>query len=778
MKIIKIIIVTTLVLISLAALSLYLFLNSHLPDLDGERSSSFVYSQATLARDALGSAIVHAQTQHEAAYLLGFAHAQDRLFQMDLLRRNSAGELSELVGERAISTDERARFFQFRKRAEKIFENLPSDHKRLLTYYTNGVNTFIEEHGANGFEYTLLGAQVTPWREEDSLLVNYSMYMDLQRAQVDRDFENTAIKKLFGQSMLDFLYQNSTYQAAIDESFLPLEDVAIPSLDVLWSPERQSDASALTAKTFWQPEIKEPQDIGSNNWAVSGNLTDSTSAMMSSDMHLSLGVPAIWYRAQLNYKQDEQDIAITGVSLPGTPLVVAGTNGHIAWGFTNSNVDNVDWIRLAQDTPTHTVEETIALPNGETHVYTFEMSELGPVRELAGEKYALKWVALEAYGANMQSAEMAGVTNVQQALELAKSIAIPVQNMVVADAQGNIAWQLTGAITARTTPSLSAIDETDVDTAMWAQQESAPAFVLNPDNDRVWSANARVVSADDFPRYGDGGYALGARQEQIVDALFAQNQFDEKAFNDLQLDNKALFLSRWHTLLTDALQNDPQKYATDLEHLNNWQACACAESIGYTLVRRFRSQVINQLMAPVDEQLATFDMNLRQGLRGIEPGIWQLLLEQPAHWLPQGYTDYPSFLMGAYDDTLSTLIERHDANPRTLEGLQWGKVNALQITHPFASSLGPLASFVNMPVVAGYGDSFMPAVQGSGFGASQRLIVRPGNLDKAVLTVPGGQSMHPMSAFFEAGFSEYANGELTPLLPQAIQHTIVFNPAK
>jgi penicillin amidase len=781
MKFIKITVVTLLGLSLAAFIVGYAFLLSHLPTLDGEKISAVMQNEGTIERDVLGTAVISAETQQEAAFLLGYAHAQDRLFQMDLLRRNSAGELSEIVGERAIKNDERARFFQFRKRAKAAFLTLPQRHQDLLTHYANGVNTFIEENGSNGLEFAITGAKMLPWREEDSLLANYSMYMDLQAAQVERDLENTLIAKSFGQGMLDFIHQPSPFQAAIDLSEISAPQAPVPSLNIMPGFDKNKtddpDNTKGTEKLALYTPIEEPKDIGSNNWVVSGNLTDSASAMLSSDMHLGLNVPTLWYRAQLNYIQDDKDVSITGVSLPGTPIIIAGSNGYIAWGFTNSNVDNVDWVRLSDSTPTSIIEENIALPDNQNHTYSLEMSEFGPVRELAGEKYALKWVALTPYGGNMQSADMPLKRSVSDALEHAKKIAIPVQNMVIADAQGNIAWQLTGAITSRTRPSLQAIEEQDVDAVAWAAQESDPAKRVNPDNDRLWTANARVVSADDLPRYGNAGYALGIRQLQIADALLARSTFDEQDFYNLQLDNRALFLKPWHALLKTALSAQSKEFERDIEALNEWQACACSDSIGYSLVRRFRSEVINQLMAPVDKQLKDYELRLRYSINGIEPGIWQLLEQQAQQWLPEQYNTYDAFLLGAYQNSKTKLLEAHNGDPVSLAGLEWGNVNALTVTHPFADALGPLAKLVNMPIIQGFGDSFMPAVQGRSFGASQRLIVRPGELDKAILTLPGGQSMHPLSEFFEAGFMEYAQGDNTPLLPQEIVHKIVFKPA-
>nr|WP_136249552.1 penicillin acylase family protein [Ningiella ruwaisensis] len=796
MRVIKYIALGLLGLFVIATAGLYAYFASSLPRLDGELKVRGLQAQGSIERDKYGQAIINAQSQHDAAFLLGYAHAQDRLFQMDLLRRSAAGELSEVVGEVALERDKYNRFFQFRAKAQNVVLGLPSEHQRLLESYANGVNAFLTENGAKTFEFLLAGSEMKPWLPEDTVLATYSMYIDLQSGQVERDFENTAIQTHFGQAMIDFMYQPSSWQAAIDLSVESAPKADIPAINKdlkrdnpAQSIESGSDSSVNedSINHFVAPSEIDGQDIGSNNWAVSGELTDTQSAMLSSDMHLGLNVPIIWYRAQLNYLHEGQSVKMTGVSLPGTPLIIAGSNGHIAWGFTNSNVDNVDWIELEEDTETTLINEEIKIKDSPSYTLEFEMSKFGPVRKLAKEsgkasdatskskRFALSWVALEDYAVNMDIADMPKQRSVDQALALAKTVAIPVQNMVVADDNGDIAWQLTGAITSRSTPSLTAISEEQYD-PNWKRQDISPAFVKNPENNRIWSANARVISTLDLPRYGDGGYALGARQRQIADLLFEKDRFTEQDFNQIQLNNEAMFLQPWHNLLLNTLKNNPQRFALDIEQLKNWGSCACPDSVGYTLVRRFRSEVIKTLMQPIEEGLTHYDVNLRHSMRLIETAIWQILDEKPQTWLPSDALDYTDMLIKAYTASKDRLITAFDANPDTLEGLEWGKVNALKITHPFAGSLGPFGSMLNMVEVEGFGDSFMPAVQTQRFGASQRLIVRPGELDKAILTVPGGQSMHPLSAFFDMGFDEYAAGGETPLLPGEVLHQLRFIP--
>ena len=774
MKILKWMVATLVLLTLLSALSAYLFLSASLPTLNDNISTAHISAKASLSRDSLGTAIVKASNEYDAAYLLAYAHAQDRLFQLDLLRRQSSGELSELVGSVAIDVDKQHRFHQLRKNAELIFKGLPSHQIKLLESYTNGINALASEMTVKPFEYYLLGADFRPWEPVDSLMVVYSMYLDLQKNQTEIDFTLNVLKELYSTSMYEFFTLPSNYQAAIDSSVETKTVVNIPLLPKKAPTNTQTSVHNFKPSHDYSSVLEQP-DYGSNNWAVAGSLSESSSGLLSNDMHLGLRVPAIWYRTQLNYTQNGQAIQITGVSLPGTPAVIVGANKHIAWGFTNANIDNADWIELEPNTPTTTINEVIKVANSEDVIFALETSKYGPVRHFNNKRFALKWVAHQNYALNINIADMGKMQSVEQALALSKTVRIPVQNMVVVDAKGDVAWQLTGAITARTPLTRHAITQGQY-SDLWDNAETQPANLIKPDNGRVWSANARVIGTTDLARFGNGGYALGARQQQIMLQLMQHDSFNEQSFYEIQLDNRALFLMPWHELLLNTLQQSPQKYANDIISLQNWQACACADSVGYTLVRRFRSTLINQLIEPISKNFAAYQLSSSHLLRAIEPSIWEIIQQAPESWLPNAFDNYNSFYLSAYEATKQQLFERYDASNEDMSNLAWGKVNALKVSHPFSKQLGPLADYFDMQVVEGFGDSYLPAVQAGSFGASQRLIVRPGNLDQAILTIPGGQSGHVLSRFYRTGFSDYSEQKNTPLLPTKALHTLYFSP--
>lgn len=766
-KIIKILLILTLSLIFILLSTAYFGLHLSLPKLSGEFRSGHLFESVTIERDRLGTAVIHGQNRRDVAYALGFAHGQDRFFQMDLLRRNSAGELAEIFGEKALNLDKSRRFHQLRKRAENIVAKMEPKQKLLLQAYANGVNAAVAEPSLSAFEYLLTGASPQTWQPADSLLVIYSMYLDLQGNTPNRDMALTQIQRLYGEQMLAFVTQNSPYQAALDFSLLPTEEILTPEL------EPQLLATALIST------IEEPLDIGSNNWAVTGALTESGRAMLSDDMHLSLAVPIIWYRAQLNYFSGSGDkVQVTGVSLPGAPAIVVGTNNKLAWGFTNAYIDTADWIALDDKEPLTTEIEFIKLPGSQSSIeYPIQLSQFGPVKQVNGQDYALSWVAHQDYAVDMELMGLETISSVQEGLALATTFGIPVQNLMLVDSEGNAAWKPAGAVPSRTNPANVAQLPENYQGALWEIDETELPQVVNPEHGRLWSANSRVISAEQFGSFGDGGYALGARSQQIRDRLFESEQFSEQDFYRLQLDNEAKFLTPWHDYLIHLLSHERVRFAKDIQFIRDWQACACADSVGYTLVRSFRAKLIDASFAPIETGLKEINVSLSPVKRYLEPAMWQLLEDEPESWLPEQYSSWEKFAIQAYVDSTLELLDKH-SDGESLADLNWGKVNALKIQHPFSKQMPLLSSWLDMPTVTGFGDSFMPAVQRSSFGASQRFIVQPGLESQAIMVIPGGQSGHPLSDYYRAGFDEYANHESTPLLPDEILHKITIQAIK
>jgi len=354
---------------------------------------------------------------------------------------------------------------------------------------------------------------------------------------------------------------------------------------------------------------------------------------------------------------------------------------------------------------------------------------------------------------------------------MGQRIAIPTQNLVIVDESGNAAWLPGGAVMERQQASFTAIKEQEAVNTPPKRSSKLP-MVLNPDMGRIWTANARVISTDDFKVWGNGGYALGARGQQIRDRLF--DTFTETDFYAIQLDNHARFLIPWQHLLYGLLNMRDIEFKPDLAYLNTWGECACENSVGYTLVKHFRQEVVQTLFGGVLSTLDQQGVNSRTLLRGIEPAVWQLIHSQPDSWLPNDIESFDELLVDAYRRAKHKLLDKYSPVEANMETLAWGKVNALSVKHPFADQIPLVGNMLNMQQVEGFGDTYMPAVQAPSFGASERFFVSPGHLEDAILTLPGGQSGHPLSKFFTTGFNDYAIHAATPLLPSQPIHSRTF----
>src|SRR6187549_2732030 len=341
---------TLLVVAGFAALALGLgwwAMRQSLPQIDGDASLPGLASEATIERDARGIPVITAASRIDLAYATGYAHAQDRFFQMDLSRRLAAGELSELFGAVALKQDRRTRRFGFRAVAHRVIEAAPDAERAIIEAYARGVNAGLQSLRARPWEYLLLRASPETWLPEDSVLVVHSMWWQLQYGTLRdelgrRRLERAAAKGgdlATAHELITFIY------AGHSDWDTPNYSAESPCVQSACTDSARVLTHSFPAQLRFAGAADKPAEEtvapGSNNWAVAGVHTRSGAALIANDMHLDLGVPAVWYPARLRVAGDSA-IDVTGVTLPGTPAVAAGSNGQVAWGFTNSYGDFAD----------------------------------------------------------------------------------------------------------------------------------------------------------------------------------------------------------------------------------------------------------------------------------------------------------------------------------------------------------------------------------------------------------------------------------------------------
>ncbi len=775
-----------ILLLVVVAIVAWAAVRASLPQLDGEIRVAGLDTPATIARDAHGIPTITAGNRRDLAFATGFAHAQDRFFQMDLIRRQAAGELSELFGAQAIGVDTHYRFHRFRARAKAVVDGLPDSDRAALESYAEGVNAGLASLGARPFEYLLLSVDPAPWRAEDAVLVVYAMFMQLNDSRARRDVRRGYAHQVLEPGVFAWLYPEGTEWDA------PLIGEARNALQ--WPLAHEYSVNDSKGLAPPANEKGRPPLDGSNNWAVGGALTPDGRALVSNDMHLGLSAPNIYYQAQLVVEGDDAR-TVTGVTLPGTPFVVAGSNGHIAWGYTNSYGDWSDAVLLepgatdgtyrtaAGDAAIETYSEVIRVKDGPADVYEIRETEWGPIDDKANYPHgeiAVSWIAHKPRAVNLRIIDLETATSVEEALDVANTMGIPPQNFVVGDAGGNIGWTIAGQI-----PVKAAFD-TQVP-SVWSEQRGwtgwrTPAEyprIVNPDGARIWTANTRVVDGDMLDVIGDGGYDLGARGSQIRDALFEKSVFTPADMLAIQTDDRAVFLTRWRALLLEVLDSqavDGDRALAEYRRLvEEWVPRAARDSVGYRLVRAFRlevrSRVFFGLTAPIRETYGD-DVDLLISNQ-FEAPLWALVNARPAHLLSAEFDSWEALLVDAVRENLDYFGENYEG---PLSDRSWGERNTARIRHPMSRALPMLSGWLDMPEDALNGDVDLPLAQGPDFGASERFSVSPGNEAEGLMQMPTGQSGHPLSPFYRQGHDDWVNGRPSPFLPDETRYLLTLTP--
>jgi penicillin amidase len=790
---------TLLVLVLGVFVAAWFLLAGSRAQLDGEVQANGLSDAVAITRDALGTTTLQGKSRDDVTYAMGYVHGQERFFAMDLMRRLPAGELSELVGAKALDTDLNHRRHRLRSVAQAAYAALPPEQKRTLDLYAAGVNAGLAHLHVKPWEYLLLNAKPQAWRPEDSFLVIAAMYLDLNGdGRNERELHLAELRDALPAPVADFLLSpDPDWEAPLqgDLSHPPV----IPSAEVFdlrkAAPSTTGDNTALTAALAPALDAARP---GSNNFAVAGSLTESGAAIVANDMHLSLRVPNIWYRVRLRYPDaaapgGQRDA--NGVSLPGTPALVVGSNGQVAWGFTNSYGDWADWVRVQRDPNDATRykvpegwaaleshDEVIHIKDAPDHTLKVEATRWGPImgKDVDGTPLALAWIGDRARGYNLGVMQLEHSDSAHAALDLAPGMGMPPQNLLVGDSAGHIGWTVTGTCIPlrKGYDAQLPADWSNADTG-WLGCAEASQYprVEDPADGRLWTANNRTVDGAELELLGNGGHDLGARAQQIRDDLRARNSFTPGNMLDVQLDNRAVLLTRWQRLLQDTLAGTHDPELEQLRQLTvAWAGRAATDSVDYRLVRAFRDKVKEKALAPFVAQVkAKHEDFAWPGLVDTEAAVWTLLRDRPANLLDPAYDNWNALLNAAAHDVADELGKQ----PGGLAARTWGEHNRTDIRNPLSRALpGFLARFLDMPDEPVAGDHNMPRVVSPGFGASERLDAMPGHEAQSILHMPGGQSDNPLSPYHGAGQEDWVNGRPTPLLPGPDQHTLTLLPTK
>jgi len=764
-KLRKMIVYTALALAGLAAIALgagFWFLHESMPQLDGTVQLDRLTDEVRVRTDAHGMPAIDAANRADAVRALGYITARDRLFQMDLMRRKSAGRLAEVFGDRALDSDIKARTYGFHRVAKAVLAKLPADHQHYLQTYAEGVNSYIVESGKLPFEFQALGYQPEPWIPEDTLLVVLGMFETLTVGSERSERMLSVMEKTLPDEVVRFLTPDTdAYTEQLQkkaESRRPAQPVPVAAMAT--ALVRQPSDKAALAQTVQQSDVM----VGSNAWAISGKLTQDGRAILANDMHLGLSVPNVWYRVELNYA----DKHAAGLTLPGTPLLVAGSNRHIAWGETNLTGDFLDLVRLDIN-PDHPDQyrvgdqwqrfdeypETIRIKDSEAKQIVVKQTRWGPVasQPLLDQPVAIHWAALDADAVNFNLFDLEQAETLEQAVKIVNSTGGPQLNVLLADDRGRIAWTLMGKIPKR-------FGNDGLVSRSWAdggvgwngyvEPENLPR-IIDPSEGLLVSANDRQFDKN-YPYVIGHQFGNGYRAYRITQQLGQMSQFNESAMFNLQLDTGSEFYAFYQQLALNTLSNEAIAAQPDLaevrDYLLAWDGRADVGSLGFALLVEFRKQLAESVFTPFLSASRQADKNFSYAWTYIDTPLQALLNEKPLQLQPDtaNYRNWDDFILGQLKHSLQRLKARHP--DVELMALNWGMYNKVRQSHPFSNALPILSELLDMPAEALPGCAFCVRAAAPGFGASERLVVSPNHFEDAILHMPGGQSGHPMSPYY------------------------------
>jgi penicillin amidase len=541
----------------------------------------------------------------------------------------------------------------------------------------------------------------------------------------------------------------------------------------------------------WDLGIDRDGAIGSNNWAIAGRLTEDGRALLANDMHLTVRVPNTWYRAAFEWQdEDSTRHQLIGVTLPGVPAVVVGSNTHVAWGFTNSQGDWSDIVLLDVDPADQTryrtpagwrtferYEETIDVAGEESHRDVVRWTIWGPVMDPghSGRLRAFRWIAHDTDGLSTSLAALESARTIEEAFAAVNGLGTPGQNFVVADEAGRIGWTIYGAIPRRVgfdgRRPASWADGTR-GWSGWLGPDEYPR-VTDPENGRIWTANARVVGGEMLARIGDGNYEVGSRARIIRNRLESRERFTVADLLSIQLDASAEFLSRWRSLLLETLKGVTDQPRIRLREIveRDWDGNASPGSAAYRLTRMFREEVsaavIRFVLIECAEADPAFDYRT---VRRREGPIWKLVTERPMHLLDPHYGSWDELIL----DVANEVIDRAEREGGLAE--PWSRWNVTAYRHPLSPGLPFVGRWLDMPLQPLPGDLYTPNMHWSSSASSERMIVSPGRESSGIMHMPTGQSGHPLSPFYSNSHQAWVKGEATPFLPGPTVYTLTLTP--
>jgi len=795
-----------LALLAVGAIAVaYFVTRAALPQLDGSLLVNGLSASAKVTRDGHGVPAIEATTLDDLFLAQGYVTAQDRLWQMDVMRRFAAGELSEILGEDTLKIDREQRILGLRAAARKSLQMASPRDRSYFDAYARGVNAFIESHGSSlPIEFRILKYRPKLWQAEDSIVIANQMVKDLNYYTFGDALEREKILAKLGPELTSDLYVNRSWHdrppTVMREDLNEQQNQgdSDDEDDEDDGPDNSVTQHRSTTEEIWAQRTPEAVN-GSNDWVVSGAHTVTGKPLLSNDMHLGHQMPNLWYEAHL--KSGNLDVA--GVTLPGMPYVIVGHNQRIAWGFTNVGPTVTDAFiedfnpQGAYQTPDGWQQpehraEVIHVKGKPDVTLDVKITRHGPIITdiLPGEtrQVALRWTLYD--GLHMPFFDVDAAQNWEEFRKAFAQLDAPGQNVVYADVDGNIGYQTTGHIPIRAAGDGSLPVRGADDSHEWTGYipfDKLPE-IYNPPSGVIATANGRITP-DGFPYSVSSSWEAPWRTERIYHVLESGRKFaplDMLALqNDIHSENDLFAAERFVYAIDHASKPSARaRQAADL--MRNWDGRMLASLAAPTIAVRSAQELTRLLLEPL---LGTAPEDPKQQERTLnwKTYHWQMrtvwlqnvLLHQPKRWLPEKYSNYDDLLLAAVEAAVSETTA-----PKNLAAWHWGTFNAVDIEHPVLGKI---------PWVRRWAAPGMKEQSGSGYtvkavaplhGPSERFTANLADLDQSTLNTVTGQGGNFLSPYYLDQWKAWYEGSTftLPFTARAMEangaHRLVLEPAK
>jgi penicillin amidase len=794
------------VLVALAAGWAYLIVRSALPKLDGKLQVKGLSAAVKVTRDSHGVPAIEAATLEDLFLAQGYVTAQDRLWQMDVMRRFGAGELSEILGEDTLKIDREQRILGLRAAARKSLQLASARDRSYFDAYARGVNAFIEEHQSGlPLEFRILKYRPKPWQAEDSIVIANQMVKDLNYYTFGDTLAREKILARLGPELTADLYVNRSWHdrpPTVMREDLNDEQNQGDSNDDEDDTDDGPDNAVTQQKgrglEIWAQRTPEAVN-GSNNWVVSGTHTVTGKPLLSNDMHLGHQMPNLWYEAHL--KSGSLDVA--GVTLPGMPYVIVGHNQRIAWGFTNVGptvtdafVENFNAQGAYQTPqgwkqPEHRTE--VIHVKGEPDVTVdVKITRHGPIitDTLPGEtrQLALRWTIYD--GLHMPFFDVDAAQNWEEFRKAFAQLDAPGQNVVYADVDGNIGYQATGRVPIRAAGDGSLPVSGADDAHEWKGYipfDKLPT-TYNPPSGVIATANARI-SPNGYPYSISAHWEAPWRAERIYHVLESGRKFGPADMLALETDvhsENDLFAAERFVYAVDHAAKPTARAKQAAELMRNWDGRMLASSAAPTIAVRSAQELTRLLLEPRLGP-APDDPKQQESTLSWKSYHWQMrtvwlqnvLLHQPKRWLPEKYPNYEELLTAAVE----AAVNEPEA-PQDLASWRWGAVNALEIEHPILGKIPLVQRWAAPGVKEQSGSGYTVKAVTRHHGPSERFTANLADLDQSTLNIVTGQGGNFLSPYYLDQWKAWYEGSTftLPFTSKAVEasgvHRLVLEPAR